>query len=387
MDNNRREAHKPFIKWAGGKERELAIIHSNLPDNFDRYIEPFVGGGAVYFSLNKPNSIINDKSDELISLYKYIKSGNKDFFHHLKNLSKTWLLLEEIIISHKSELENIYFDYCSESEKKTIFSTKLKVKTEDKILEFVVQNAEEFNGLLENNFNVCIDNYLSETKKSFCQKISRMHKIEIERGKLSREDDVINNIETAFKSAFYSHFRFLYNFRNELQISNEFASAIFYFIREHCYASMFRYNTNGKFNVPYGGMSYNKKSFVKKIDYMESSYLKGYMKHTKIYNLDFEVFCNQIDLSKEDFIFLDPPYDTEFSTYTQNAFGEHDQARLADFLKKIKSNFMLIIKNTELINSLYSDSRFRIESFDKKYLVSFKNRNNQNAEHLLIRNY
>ena len=39
---------KPFIKWAGGKEKELPIIIDNLPTNFDRYIEPFVGGGSVY---------------------------------------------------------------------------------------------------------------------------------------------------------------------------------------------------------------------------------------------------------------------------------------------------------------------------------------------------
>ena len=65
---------KPFIKWAGGKEKELPIILENLPKKFERYIEPFVGGGAVYFALNKPNSIINDKSDELINLYNFITS-------------------------------------------------------------------------------------------------------------------------------------------------------------------------------------------------------------------------------------------------------------------------------------------------------------------------
>ena len=59
---------KPFIKWAGGKEKELPIILDNIPKNYERYIEPFVGGGAVYFALNNSNSIINDKSDELINL-------------------------------------------------------------------------------------------------------------------------------------------------------------------------------------------------------------------------------------------------------------------------------------------------------------------------------
>ena len=72
---------KAFIKWAGGKEKELPFIMDNLPDNFDRYVEPFVGGGAVYFDINKQNSIINDKSDELINLYKLIHflGGNGGF--------------------------------------------------------------------------------------------------------------------------------------------------------------------------------------------------------------------------------------------------------------------------------------------------------------------
>lgn len=59
----------PFLKWTGGKTQELKYILPNIPNNFNRYIEPFVGGGAVYFSINKDNMIINDKSYELINLY------------------------------------------------------------------------------------------------------------------------------------------------------------------------------------------------------------------------------------------------------------------------------------------------------------------------------
>ncbi len=78
------------------------------------------------------------------------------------------------------------------------------------------------------------------------------------------DEDVVNNIETAFKSAYYMHFRHLYNNAEKFNINLPFHTAIFYFIREYCYASMFRYNKQGKFNVPYGGMSYNRKDFGKK---------------------------------------------------------------------------------------------------------------------------
>ena len=162
---------------------------------------------------------------------------------------------------------------------------------------------------------------------------------------------------------------------------------MFYFIREYCYASMFRYNKQGKFNVPYGGISYNRKDFNKKIDYISSDNIKKYMNKTKIYNMDFENFCDTINLTENDFIFLDPPYDTEFSTYAKNDFNKNDQIRLSNFLKNTKAKFMLIIKNTDFIYNLYNNSGFYIKSFDKKYLVSFQNRNNKDVEHLIITNY
>ena len=111
------------------------------------------------------------------------------------------------------------------------------------------------------------------------------------------------------------------------------------------------------------------------------------MKTTNIYNLDFEDFCNKINLTENDFIFLDPPYDTEFSTYAQNDFNKNDQIRLFNYLKRTKAKFMLIIKNTEFIYNLYKGNGFYISTFDKKYLVSIQNRNKKDVEHLLITNY
>ena len=373
---------KPFIKWAGGKEKELPIILENLPKNFERYIEPFVGGGAVYFALNKPNSIINDKSDELINLYNFIKNGNKKFLTKLNELFYNWTLLEKVIENNSKELLDLYKNYC----KKIVKDNNLKIKYNDKICEFVISHSEEFNGVLTNNFNIKIDNFIHEIQKNLLSKIGRMCKISKKKGKLT-DSNILENMEASLKSAFYMHFRYLYNNREELNISPEFSSAMFYFIREYCYASMFRYNKQGKFNVPYGGISYNRKDFNKKIDYISSSTIKKYMNKTAIYNMDFEDFCNSINLTENDFIFLDPPYDTEFSTYAKNDFNKDDQVRLSKFLKTTKAKFMLIIKNTDFIYNLYKDSGFYIKSFDKKYLVSFQNRNNKDAKHLIITNY
>ena len=102
----------PIIKWAGGKEKELPYIKENLPKKINRYIEPFVGGGAVYFDLDIKESIINDKSEELIALYKCISNHDKDFFNGLKAIYKNWRLLEEVVANNSNELIKIYRDYC-----------------------------------------------------------------------------------------------------------------------------------------------------------------------------------------------------------------------------------------------------------------------------------
>ena len=376
---------KSFIKWAGGKEKELPIILSNLPKKYNRYIEPFVGGGSVYLNINCEDSIINDKSDELIMLYNMIKSNNKEFIKKLKEINYNWVLLENIVADNSKELLNLYNGYVL-SKKKSTNNKKIKTDYSDKIYEFVLSHAEEFNGLMTEHFNIRIDNFLSEIKKNMISKIERMSKIEDTRGKMT-DDNILENIECALKSAFYMHFRFLYNSSIELEISDEFYCAIFYFIREYCYASMFRYNASGKFNVPYGGISYNRKDFDKKIKNLNSTKLRKYMAHTTIYNMDFEDFCNSIKIKETDFMFLDPPYDTEFSTYAGNEFGKKDQIRLRDYLKHTKAKFMLIIKNTDFIYNLYNQDGFFIKSFDKKYLVSIKNRNEKDVEHLIITNY
>ena len=376
---------KSFIKWAGGKEKELPIILENMPESYDRYIEPFVGGGSVYLNVNCKNSIINDKSDELILLYNLIKAGNKKFINKLNEINKNWKLLEKIVQNNSNELLNIYLSYskdCQIEENRKKLSTNLK----DKIYEFVFEHSKEFNGLLTEHFNINIDNFINEVKRNLSSKIERMQKIEAKRETM-KDDNVLENIECALKSAYYMHFRYLYNNRKELGIDNEFYCAIFYFIREYCYASMFRYNASGKFNVPYGGISYNRKDFGKKIKHLNSDELRNYLRNTQIYNLDFEEFCEKIDLNENDFMFLDPPYDTEFSTYANNEFGKQDQIRLANYLNHTKAKFMLIIKNTDFIYDLYNKNGFYIKSFDKKYLVSIKNRNDKKVEHLIITNY
>ena len=122
---------------------------------------------------------------------------------------------------------------------------------------------------------------------------------------------------------------------------------------------------------------------------MSNAKLTNSLECVKITKKDYAKCLGQIARENVlfDIIFLDPPYDTEFSTYAKMDFDKHDQIRLANYLKKTKAKFMLIIKNTEFIYNLYKDSGFYIKSFDKKYLVSFMNRNDKDVTHLMITNY
>src|SRR5438270_13380682 len=71
-----------LLKWAGGKEQELRYILPMIPP-FHRYYEPFVGGGAVFFSVQAERKFINDKSAELMNLYRMVAEQNTDFFQTL----------------------------------------------------------------------------------------------------------------------------------------------------------------------------------------------------------------------------------------------------------------------------------------------------------------
>ncbi|PWE20336.1 DNA adenine methylase [Aliarcobacter skirrowii] len=369
----------PILKWAGGKEQELKYIHPCLPKKINNYYEPFIGGGAVYFSVDANKMFINDKSHELINLYNAISIQDKKFFSVVEEMMHNWKLLENIITNNKTIFIDTYKEFSNDK--------KNEEEVKNWVTSFVLKHSKDFNGMFDTNFNVNIDNFLKEIKKNINSKMKRMKKIELDRGELP-DNDIVDNMESALKSAFYMHFRYLYNNIKKYKIEHSFAVAIFFFIRNFAYSGMFRYNKDGGFNVPYGGIGYNRKNLAKKVDYLKTNELIEHLNKTVIDNLDFEDFFKKNKPKKDDFIFLDPPYDSEFSTYAQNEFTRNDQIRLANYLiNDCEANWMMVIKNTDFIYDLYNKDGIYMTSFDKKYLVSFQNRNDKDVEHLLITNY
>ncbi|RLD55985.1 MAG: DNA adenine methylase [Bacteroidetes bacterium] len=373
---------KPLIKWTGGKFKEFKNFKKHIP-NFDRYIEPFFGGGGVFFALNpKCNSYANDKSTDLINFYKQI--GNINFRNELYKFIEAWDLIKKFSSITNSEILMIYDDYFNNVIEKDDVSYLIRAV----VLTHIDNN--EYEKLFDNEFLIDFDNFISEIVKNLISKINRVVNISRKESRNFSNEEIGIHIETAYKSGFYIHFRTLMNKirKSELNnITNEKFLAIWYIVRELCYGSMFRFNKSGEFNIPYGGIAYNKKNLKQKVDAIFSDDVINLFSKTKLYNLDFEDFINEIKPISSDFMFIDPPYDSNFSEYDQNSFTRNDQIRLANILLKTEAKWMLVIKNTEFIYSLYDKKGINITSFDKLYTYNVRGRNSREAKHLIIMNY
>lgn len=369
---------KPIIKWPGGKEKELPHIKLHAPQWFENYYEPFVGGGSVFTAFDAKHLYINDKSDELIALYKYISIQDKGFFQWLEDIMQAWKNTLDYVATHE-ELCSWYKQFRKDEIDELTIKGKLHL--------FVKAELHNIELLLPESFEWQRDDLFIEIDKCLVHKVVRMKKIEKERKEMP-EQDIFDNIETAFTSALYTYLRALYNDKQLCKDNPQLATALFVFLRNYAYSGMFRYNDKGEFNVPYGGISYNHKLMQTKVDYYHSPKLLEHFAKTTIENLDFLDFFRKHNPTEKDFVFLDPPYDTEFSTYAQNEFTQADQKRLADYLcEECKAKWQLVIKYTPFVYSLYDRKGIIIQKFDKKYLVSFMNRNDKDVEHLIITNY
>lgn len=257
---------KPIIKWSGGKKDELKQIIPHIPETYSTYLEPFVGGGAVYFHLNPENAVINDVHKELTDFYQSIKNGNAmDIYDFMKN--------------HPNDEETYY-----------------KVRDYD-------------------------------------------------------NKDVLDNAKR------------------------------FYYLRKTCFRGMLRYNKQGKFNIPFGRYKTYNFEEIKNKDYEDT------LKKTEILNESFETIFDKYN-NANNFMFLDPPYDSEFTDYGYCTFGKDEQKKLAKCFKETQIKCLMIIGKTPFIEELYKD--YIVDEYDKKYrfkLHSGRVGDEINTKHLIIKNY
>lgn len=149
---------KPFLKWAGGKRWLLARYRHLLPCDYQTYIEPFFGGGAIFFGLHPNQAILADSNVSLIACYKAIKSNWKTVWRYLKVYDKAhsddfyYLARDQ---RHRSEFrEAARFIYLNRTCFNGIYRENLKGKfnvprgTKDTVV-FLDDNFSQISSLLQ----------------------------------------------------------------------------------------------------------------------------------------------------------------------------------------------------------------------------------------------
>lgn len=153
----RKEA-KPFVKWAGGKTQILGEIRKHYPARIEKYLEPFVGGGAVLFDVlqeSRPEKIlINDINQNLVNAYIQIKSNVDGLCEKLNQLQNQYL--------SESDNEKKLFFYERRNEFNSLSSDSPQHEKLEKTALFIFLNKTCFNGLYRVNkkgeFNVPFNN-------------------------------------------------------------------------------------------------------------------------------------------------------------------------------------------------------------------------------------
>lgn len=135
---------KPFLKWAGGKRQLLSNLEPIFPENYGKYVEPFVGGGAVFFHLEPKTAFIADSNKDLINTYKVVRDD-------VGNLMK-------LLVDYPYD-QNFYY-----SIRKTQPKSLSKI---ERAARFIYLNRTCFNGLYRVNkkgeFNVPFGKYKNPT--------------------------------------------------------------------------------------------------------------------------------------------------------------------------------------------------------------------------------
>jgi len=154
---------KPFLKWAGGKTQILNQIEENFPKELKegkikKYMEPFVGGGAVLFYILQKHDfdevVINDINEDLILTYNVIKNDVNKLIDELESLRENFLLLDD------DQRKEFYYNVRDEFNKKNNCNEINEIK---RVAQFIFLNKTCFNGLYRVNkkgeFNVPYGRY------------------------------------------------------------------------------------------------------------------------------------------------------------------------------------------------------------------------------------
>ena len=217
--------------------------------------------------------------------------------------------------------------------------------------------------------------------------LMNVYKILCDEEKFKQMCKVLNAHETNHNEEYY------YEIRNKDRNKKSFNRLADYtkaartiYLNKACFNGLYRVNSKNEFNVPFG-----KKTKVNTYEGSNLITVSNYltMNNVTILSVDFEESVK--DAKKGDFIYFDPPYDSDtssFTNYTENGFGKEEQKRLARVYKELCERgcyVMLSNHNTKLINELYED--FNIHVIEAKRNINANGKKRGKVEEVIITNY
>ena len=276
----------PLIKWPGGKSGEIQKIRQYIPE-YDRYVEPFFGGGALFFHLRPRAAAINDISGSLMEYYTLIQQQDEQLRDLLLCYSDSFSGLIGACNRRYDTLLELYQSFCREDLSLDALRGRLAALSAS----LVASLPPDFYEKLQPD----IEAFTNSLTRYALDKLRRTRNNALK--KPFSDEDLQANLITGFTCGYYMYFRDLYNAmqaHRKKPPSPAYRAANFYFIREYCYGSMFRYNANGEFNIPYGGKSYNKKNMRAKIDHIFCDEVRELFANTELCCMDFGISCSLI---------------------------------------------------------------------------------------------
>ena len=265
----------PFVKWAGGKRQLLAVLKTNMPKSYGTYFEPFVGGGALLFSICPLSGVISDTNNELINAYEVIRDDVAALIRSLK--------------LHKNEEDYFY-----------------KVRSKNLSLMTTIQRASRF-----------------------------------------------------------------------------------IFLNKTCFNGLYRVNSMGQFNTPFG--RYTNPNIA---DEKNLKLISNYLNKSQI-KIKHQSFEKTVKTAvKGDFVYFDPPYypiseTANFTKYAKDDFISSDQEKLAKVFQHLTNKgcyVMLSNSNSDFIKKLYKG--FKIIEIEATRFINCKaERRSKQLNEVLIKNY
>lgn len=283
---------RPLLKYPGGKQRELKRLLPYVPATYSRYIEPFLGGGAMYFYLEPQNAILTDTVAPLINFYQTVRDKYPQMRAQLDDLQKVWA-------DNRAQYEQARLEADSPS---------IRVENRNEALYYYMR-------------------------------------------------DILNG---------------------KAEDSDLLPAVAYYFINKLAYAGQVRYNSSGEFNIPFGHYANFNTSII------TAEYSKLLQSAQMLECADYH---KALELAKpDDFVFLDPPYDSTFRSFKAGTpFTEEDQRELAKVYSELPCRALLIINRTALTMELYKD--YIAEEYEYTYSTNIKNRYSRMSDHIVVINY